>query len=559
MSDSEQMNNSETNEDPVLAEETKAADGTPAADAAPASDAPEAAKAPEATETPAPTEAPEPTVTTEAAAGETPAAVNEAEQGASEPPEGEASFHSSTTGQLEAWTMPDDEEEEEAEPAEPPEGQITQQDVKDCFVTDEMDWDAYRHMQKVAVSSDANRRVFESHTLEIDENSSTIAATKKGACLYVLGKVKAAKETLELAHPKSIMASVLLGQLLEDAEKFEEAKSAYASSYKAHPTSKASVFGLVKVLYVLGEKSDADAMLEKCMTEFEDDPELHFLKGFTEELEGEYDAAREEYEKVLEKDPDHARALFRLGRYHMTWGDEDKAVEYYERCCSQVPTYGNALINLGLLYEDRNNYEDACRCYQTVLKAIPDHIRATMFLKDALASKSMYYDEERERRQDRQNQVLKIPVSDFELSVRSRNCLNKMNIKTLGDLMNMTEPELLAHKNFGETSLLEVKQMLAQKGLRLGQNRGQASGFVTRTGTTKALPKEDVVKQSVANLELSVRSRNCMNRLGIKTLEELLSRSEQELLAAKNFGETSLNEIKSRLSELGLSLRRGGR
>jgi DNA-directed RNA polymerase subunit alpha len=467
------------------------------------------------------------------------------------------------SGFMDSYTMPDDEEEEEellpeepyVEPA--PVTSITQQDVLDCFDDEDLSWDSYRNMQKVAVSSDANRRTFEAETAKIDEDKNGMDATKKGACLYILGHVIDARETLDKAHPAIEMASVLLGKLLEDAEKWIEAKKVYSEAVAVNPQGKQSVFGLAKVHYVLGEVKEAEELILKTEAEFEGDPELYFLKGFAQELEGEYEDARDLYEKVLEIDPEHPRALFRLGRYHMTWGEEEKAVEYYEKCVQQVPTYGNALINLGLLYEDRDNYDDACRCYQTVLKAIPDHHRATMFLKDAEASKIMYYDEERERRVDRQNQVLKIPVSDFELSVRSRNCLNKMNIKTLGDLMNMTEPELLAHKNFGETSLLEVKQMLAQKGLRLGQNRGQTSGFTTRTGTQKVLPKEDVVKQSVANLELSVRSRNCMNRLGIKTVEELLSRSEQELLAAKNFGETSLNEIKSRLTEIGLSLRRG--
>ena len=66
-------------------------------------------------------------------------------------------------------------------------------------------------------------------------------------------------------------------------------------------------------------------------------------------------------------------------------------------------------------------------------------------------------------------QVLSIPVTDFELSVRSRNCLQKMGIMTLGDLCRCTEQELLASKNFGETSLVEIKEMLATKGLRLGQ------------------------------------------------------------------------------------------
>jgi DNA-directed RNA polymerase subunit alpha len=90
-----------------------------------------------------------------------------------------------------------------------------------------------------------------------------------------------------------------------------------------------------------------------------------------------------------------------------------------------------------------------------------------------------------------------------------------MNIRTLGDLMKMTEPELLAHKNFGETSLLEVKQMLAQKGLRLAQHRGQTGGFIGQVRDTAPtiVDKEDVLKKPISELQLSVRSRNCMSRL----------------------------------------------
>ena len=77
---------------------------------------------------------------------------------------------------------------------------------------------------------------------------------------------------------------------------------------------------------------------------------------------------------------------------------------------------------------------------------------------------NMYYDEELERKEDRLNQILRIPITDFELSVRARNCLNKMNIVTLGDLVRQTEQELLSYKNFGETSLNEIKEILALEG-----------------------------------------------------------------------------------------------
>ena len=80
----------------------------------------------------------------------------------------------------------------------------------------------------------------------------------------------------------------------------------------------------------------------------------------------------------------------------------------------------------------------------------------------------MYYSPEEEQASSRFSQVLEIPVTDFELSVRSRNCLKKMNIRTLGDLTRVTEQQLLASKNFGETSLDEIKEIMTAKGLRLG-------------------------------------------------------------------------------------------
>jgi len=80
----------------------------------------------------------------------------------------------------------------------------------------------------------------------------------------------------------------------------------------------------------------------------------------------------------------------------------------------------------------------------------------------------MYYDEDAQRKRDRMSQVLSVPVSDFELSVRSRNCLQKMGINTLGDLPAPRAGTALS-KNFGETSLVEIREMLASKGLSLGQ------------------------------------------------------------------------------------------
>ena len=67
---------------------------------------------------------------------------------------------------------------------------------------------------------------------------------------------------------------------------------------------------------------------------------------------------------------------------------------------------------------------------------------------------------------------------------------------------------------------------------------------------------EEIINKQVADLELSVRSRKALQRLNIQSLGELAARTEDELLGCKNFGQTSLNEIKQILAHYGLSLRK---
>ena len=66
---------------------------------------------------------------------------------------------------------------------------------------------------------------------------------------------------------------------------------------------------------------------------------------------------------------------------------------------------------------------------------------------------------------------------------------------------------------------------------------------------------EVLVHKPVADLQLSIRSHKCLEKLNLNTIGELTSTTEAELLGSKNFGVTSLNEIKKALTDLGLSLR----
>jgi DNA-directed RNA polymerase subunit alpha len=131
-----------------------------------------------------------------------------------------------------------------------------------------------------------------------------------------------------------------------------------------------------------------------------------------------------------------------------------------------------------------------------------------------------------------------------------------MNIRSLGDLLRTSEAELLSYKNFGETSLNEIKAVLAQRNLRLGQALQPPEPPVGVAPPPVTLGDASVhARRSISELELSVRSRKALQRLGVTTLGELAIRSEPELLAIKNFGQTSLSEIKRQLALYGLSLR----
>jgi len=286
--------------------------------------------------------------------------------------------------------------------------------------------------------------------------------------------------------------------------------------------------------------------------------EEFYRRGQEQEKEGNHEKAAEFYERALGENPDHEMAAFRLAVLYDRRAEDAKAIELYERVCTSAPVHLNALINLAVLYEDNNHYDEAHRCLDAVLRTNPNHERARLFMKDVESARSQFYDDGDDRRGDRRDAVLNIPITDFELSVRSRNCLKKMNIKSLGDLLKTSEQELLSYKNFGETSLNEIKALLAQKGLRLGQAaEDPTKGAVARRVTASVgNVAPEVLNKSVGDLELSVRSRKALQRLNINSLGELASRTEDELLGCKNFGTTSLNEIKQQLGTFGLTLRK---
>lgn len=68
--------------------------------------------------------------------------------------------------------------------------------------------------------------------------------------------------------------------------------------------------------------------------------------------------------------------------------------------------------------------------------------------------------------------------------------------------------------------------------------------------------KEKVMEMTIEELDLSVRSYNCLKRAGINTVQELTQKTEEDMMKVRNLGRKSLEEVQEKLSELGLSLRK---
>jgi DNA-directed RNA polymerase subunit alpha len=114
----------------------------------------------------------------------------------------------------------------------------------------------------------------------------------------------------------------------------------------------------------------------------------------------------------------------------------------------------------------------------------------------------------------------------------------------------------LASKNFGETSLDEIREILTSKGLQLGQFSHEKGVVEPEVDMSQMSPDEiAILDRPISDLNLSVRARKCMARLTMNTIGELVRKTGDELLECKNFGVTSLTEVREKLTPMGLKLR----
>jgi DNA-directed RNA polymerase subunit alpha len=414
-----------------------------------------------------------------------------------------------------------------------------------------------RQMQEVIARDFSQYAVLRDavNELQAQEEHTPASHVRLGVCLYLLGRYYRAIEVLQQADGGA-MAHYYLAKCHFARQEYAPALESYTAAEKAGYNAGDCTLGRAEAMRYAGDAAGALKLLDSLSGAIEQTAEYLAQRAATvAALGGNPQEVVALYERAVEVDRHHPGALFGLALENDRYGNDDTAVELYRRAVGRFPAHVGSLVNLGVLYEDREQYDKAARCYRRILDVYPDHLRAQLFFKDTESSHEQFYDEDAQKRRDRMGQVLGIPVTDFELSVRSRNCLQKMGIMTLGDLCRCTEQELLASKNFGETSLIEIKEMLATKGLRLGQYAQERPPLEALEPETLSADEQALLARPISELNLSVRARKCMIRLAINILSDLVRRTADDLLECKNFGVTSLNEVREKLTTIGLKLR----
>lgn len=423
-------------------------------------------------------------------------------------------------------------------------------------------------------TSHPNFRIFRDSVQELEtETSSPAGMVRLGVCQYLLGKYDKSLESLGHGDG-SALARFYQAKNYFALNQYDEAEEKYKAAIIAGYDKDICNLGIVEVRRYKNDLTGALQLLDSLTGPVEHTAEYMYQRGATA---AKFGAQCEEivawYERAVKANGSHPGALFGLALENDRHGNDDVALQLYKRAASQFPAHVGSLINLGLMYEDMEEYEQAAKCYERVLDAYPNNARARLYLKDTQTTDEMYFDEDARRKRDKISQVMNMPVSDFELSIRARTCLKKMGIVTLGDLCKYSEQDLLGSKNFGETSLVEIREILKNKGLSLGQSTTESPVADDAPVAVAAAPvatmpmaaifedesltpdEQLAMSKPLTFLDLSVRARKCMNRLGITTVGELIRRTGDELMDCKNFGVTSLNEVREKLAEHNMKLR----
>jgi hypothetical protein len=163
-------------------------------------------------------------------------------------------------------------------------------------------------------------------------------------------------------------------------------------------------------------------------------------------------------------------------------------------------------------------------------------------------------------------------IERYGTSVRLGNCLFSEKIFYVGDLIQKTEKELLKIRSFGRLCLIEVKDFLKKFDLELGikipnwQNLSdqelikefhKQQTLLRISFPSPSPPDNNTLIKLLRNtdeLDLSIRATNCLRKLKLQYIGDLVLKKRSELMKIRNLGRTSVTEIENKLNNMGLQL-----
>ncbi len=163
-----------------------------------------------------------------------------------------------------------------------------------------------------------------------------------------------------------------------------------------------------------------------------------------------------------------------------------------------------------------------------------------------------------------QQRFLAQTVDDVDLSTRATNCLKNANLRYLGELIQWGPEELLTIPNLGKKSVDEIVALFAKENLTLGVTLANGAAELSESSTFVAIEQPSPIHltgaqcaflaQTLNEVDLSVRTSNCLIALNIKYLGELIQLRPEELLKIWHFGKKSLREIEDLFTTVNLPL-----
>ncbi len=370
---------------------------------------------------------------------------------------------------------------------------------------------------------------------------------KTGIFAYAQGEYQRAADVLSEVKDRK-EASHFLGRVLAKLHDFEGALEALDNGRSGDDDFNTDRFR-IDVLCVLRQDEEAEKICDRYEDTHGESPDWLYCKGRILETQGQHSEAVDMFEKAVAIDENHQNSLFRLAFNFDLDGEDEKAIDMYNKCASLQPASLGALMNLGVLYEDHQEYEKAIECYERVLAVDPAHKRARLYLKDADAGLHMAVEEDMGLIFREHDLVMDKRIDSFNLSARCRHVLDELQVETVGDLTEVTEGQLMAFNNFGDSSLQELKNILAEHGKSLADEPAQ---LVQGENAEQEEQNTAGLDTEIEDAGFSDELIGTLKGLGIATLGDLAKYSENELEAECELEEAEIDEVKSVLADNGV-------